>query len=391
MSRQHFRLEPTIDREGYDIIDLDTANGTFVDGYRVEGRRPLNGRVVSAGSTLFVVDVPPDSDQLPSSPTADEASTRGIFGISAATRALRRSIATVAPTDGAVLLLGPTGVGKDVTALAIHEASGRPGPFTPVNCAAIPPDLAEAELFGYVKGAFTGAEADRPGYFERASGGTLFLDEVGDLSGHIQAKLLRVLEDGIIHRVGSGEGRRVDLRIIAATHIDLETSGFRRDLLARLTDWTLRIPRLADRKADVLALWDRFFGMEGHVPETTPELREALLLYDWPMNVRELKRLARRITQTASPGEPVDIDMLPRDIRAPLQQRLEESDARRRAEEQARKIDDSNTPGYDVIVRALEEAGGNIKLAAKNNNWHRTQLYRWINRLEIDKDRFRSK
>jgi len=259
-----------------------------------------------------------------------------------------------------------------------------------VNCAAIPTDLAEAEFFGYVRGAFTGAEEDRAGYFEQASGGTLFLDEVGDLPGHLQAKLLRVLEDSVVRRVGSSELTTVDLRIVAATHVDLEASGFRRDLLARLGDWVLRIPRLADRKTDVLTLWNHFFGFTGNVPETTAEFREALVLYDWPMNVRELKRLARRITELAPPGEPVDVHMLPRAIRGPLMARLEHASAASEPPPPPRPVDDSNTPGYEVIVGALTEAKGNVKQAAISNGWHRTQLYRWLKRLRIDPSTFRN-
>lgn len=387
MSRHHFRLEPHPEH-GYVIRDLDTANGTYVDGHRVEGVMPFGGRVIATGATLFVVDQPTDPEHLPAAPGAPEAAPRGLFGISAASRALRRSIATVAATDGAVLLLGPTGVGKEVTAQAIHESSGRSGPFVPVNCAAVPSNLAEAEFFGYVKGAFTGAEDDRPGYFEQASGGTLFLDEVGDLPGHLQAKLLRVLEDSVVRRLGSSEHRKVDFRIVAATHVDLEESGFRRDLLARLQDWVLRIPRLADRKADVLALWSHFFGAPGNVPEMTAEFREALLLYDWPMNVRELRRLARRVTELAPPGEAVDVHMLPRALRAPLVQRLDEAASREPPPRPA--IDDSNTPGYDVIVAALTAAQGNVKQAALDNGWHRTQLYRWLKRLQINPSTFRA-
>jgi len=389
MSRHHFRLEPD-GEHGYSIRDLGTANGTFVDGARIEGAAPFTGRVIATGATLFVVDVEPDPENLPAAPAAPEVDTRGLFGISAAARALRRSVATVAPTGGAVLLLGPTGVGKEVTAQAIHEQSGRTGPLVPVNCAAIPTDLAEAEFFGYVRGAFTGAEEDRAGYFEQASGGTLFLDEVGDLPGHLQAKLLRVLEDSVVRRVGSSELTTVDLRIVAATHVDLEASGFRRDLLARLGDWVLRIPRLADRKTDVLTLWNHFFGFTGNVPETTAEFREALVLYDWPMNVRELKRLARRITELAPPGEPVDVHMLPRAIRGPLMARLEHASAASEPPPPPRPVDDSNTPGYEVIVGALTEAKGNVKQAAISNGWHRTQLYRWLKRLRIDPSTFRN-
>jgi DNA-binding NtrC family response regulator len=385
MSRQHVRLEPMPDGT-YRIADLDTANGTWVDGRRVSSA-PLQGRVLSLGETLFVRDDEPDPDHLPSSPNIGDAEARGLFGVSSATRALRRSVKTVAETGSPVLLLGPTGAGKEVTAHAIHEASQRQGPFVPVNCAAIPSEIAEAEFFGFVKGAFTGADGDRAGFFEQADGGTLFLDEVGDLPAPLQAKLLRVLEDSTVRRIGSSESRKVDLRIVAATHIDLEASAFRRDLLARLGDWVLRIPSLAERKADVLSLWEHFFGAEDSGLVTTAEFKEALLLYDWPMNVRELRKLARRVAELAPPGEPVDVHLLPRAIRQPLMTRMA---GQAEAEEPLyEEVDDSNTPGRDVIIEALQATRGNVKQAAIDNQWHRTQLYRWLKRLRIDPSVYR--
>jgi transcriptional regulator with AAA-type ATPase domain len=387
MSRNHVRLEPTAEG-GYRICDLDTPNGTYMDGQRVEGGRAFEGRVVALGASLFVVESPPDLDGIPAASGVSEAPTRGLMGISGAARRLRQAVATVARSRGAVLLLGPTGVGKEVTAQAIHEASGRVGAFVPVNCAAIPTELAEAELFGVVRGAYTGAEADRAGFFEQADGGTIFLDEVGDLPLSLQAKLLRVLEDGVVRRVGASEGIEVDVRVVAATHVDLDASGFRRDLLGRLGDWLIRIPRLSDRKSDILALWDHFCGELA--PELTPEFREALLLYEWPMNVRELRKLARRTVELAQPGEPLDVHALPRALRAPLMPRLDRPPVgASRAALDEFMIDESNTPGRQVIIDALVSARGNVKKVALENGWHRTQLYRWLKRLRIDPNRYR--
>lgn len=387
MSRHHVRLEPTAEG-GYQICDLDTPNGTYVDGQRVEGRLRFEGRVVALGASLFVFEAPPDLDGIPAASGVGEAPTRGLVGISAAARRLRQAVATVARSRGAVLLLGPTGVGKEVTAQAIHEASGRPGPFVPVNCAAIPTELAEAELFGVVRGAFTGAEHDRAGLFEQADGGTILLDEVGDLPLSLQAKLLRVLEDGVVRRVGASEGVEVDVRVLAATHVDLDASGFRRDLLSRLGDWLIRIPRLAERTSDILALWDHFCGEVS--PELTPEFREALLLYDWPMNVRELRKLARRTREIAQPGEPLDVHVLPRALRAPLMPRLDRASGAEAATAlDDVEVDETNTPGRQVIIDALIANHGNVKQVAKDNGWHRTQLYRWMKRLRIDQSRYR--
>lgn len=390
MSRHHVRLAARPDGT-YEICDLGTPNGTFVDGVRLAGVAPFTGRVIAAGSSLFVVDTQPDADAMPAASRVAEASVRGLVGVSPAMSRLRQAVATTARTDGAVLLLGSTGVGKEVTAQAIHEASGRSGAFVPVNCAAIPAELAEAEFFGTVRGAYTGADADRAGLFEQASGGTLFLDEVGDLPLHLQAKLLRVLEDGVVRRIGSTSGKQVDVRIVAATHVDLDASGFRLDLLARLSDWVIRIPRLADRRSDIMALWDHFCGLPA--PELAPEFREALLLYDWPMNVRELRKLARRSRELAQPGEPLPVACLPRAIQAPVLARLgrlvvDAADPAR-AEEADELPTDANTPGRQVVVDALIASGGNVKKAALDNGWHRTQLYRWLRRLRIDPNQFR--
>jgi DNA-binding NtrC family response regulator len=393
MSRRHFRLEP--DRDGqYEIIDLDTANGTYVDGVRIEGSAPFPGQVVVAGDTLFVVDRDVELDDLPAAPSVPEIHPRGLVGSSSPARALRRSIATVASSEGTVLLLGATGTGKEVTAQAIHEASGVEGEFVAVNCAAIPHDLAEAEFFGHVKGAFTGAEQDRPGYFEQAEGGTLFLDEVGDLPAHLQAKLLRVMEDRRVRRVGDSHTIEVNVRVVAATHVDLERSGFRRDLLARLGDWVLRLPRLADRRADVLVLWNHYFGSEAPAPMTA-EFQEALLLYEWPMNVRELRKLARRVSEMAPPGEELDVHLLPPALRARVLSRIggpsksEPTTVDAEPEDPLPLVDESNTPGRDRIIAALRATGGNVKRAAAENGWHRNQLYRWLKRLRIDHRSFR--
>ncbi len=389
MSRRHVAL--SAGSSGYLVEDLDTTNGTYLDGAPVTGRRPLDGVVLSAGDTLMVVDREPARDHLPAAPHADPSGVGGVIGGSAATLRLKRSIATVAPTDGTVLLLGPTGSGKEVTAHAIHEASGRRGAFVPVNCAAIPAEIAESELFGHKKGAFTGAETERTGYFGLAEGGTLFLDEVGDLPGPVQAKLLRVLEDKTIQPLGGGAPVSVDVRVVAATHIDLEDTGFRQDLLARLCDWVLRIPSLAERRADVLTLFKHFLRTEfpdRPVRDATPEFYEALLLHDWPMNVRELRKLTKRLEQLAGEG-PFELIDLPLELRGPLAQRFDKTAPVSAAAAPADPASEDGMPTPEALESALAQAKGNVKAAANDNGWHRTQLYRWLKRAGIDPARFR--
>jgi len=211
---------------------------------------------------------------------------------------LRRASA-IALTAAPVVLLGETGTGKEVLARALHQLSPRAErPFVPVNCGAIPGELLESELFGHVRGAFSGAVADKPGLFEAAAGGTLLLDEVADLPLGLQVKLLRVLQDGEVRRVGSNRSVALDVRVLAATHKDLgaqvELGLFRADLYYRIKVLSLRLPALRDRREDILALARHFLDLEGDRPrQLAPATEEILLTYRWPGNIRELSNAMR--------------------------------------------------------------------------------------------------
>jgi two-component system response regulator HydG len=211
---------------------------------------------------------------------------------------LRRALA-IAHTSAPVVLLGETGTGKEVLARALHHGSPRSAkPFVPVNCGAIPGELLESELFGHVRGAFSGAVADKPGLFEAASGGTLLLDEVADLPPLLQVKLLRVLQDGEVRRVGANHSVAMDVRVIAATHKDLEAlvdlGTFRADLFFRLKVFSLRLPALRDRRDDILPLARHFLAAEAEpAHELGPAAEDALLRYRWPGNIRELSNAMR--------------------------------------------------------------------------------------------------
>ena len=234
-----------------------------------------------------------------------EAAAGGdLVGESAPMRALKAAIGRTAPTNASVLVLGETGVGKELVAREIHRHSTRgERPFVPVNCAAVPEALLESTLFGHEKGAFTGADAAKVGLFEAADGGTLFLDEIGEMSPALQAKLLRVLNDGELLRVGSVEPRRVDVRVIAATHRDLEDArargGFREDLYYRLAVVLLRVPPLRDRADDIERLAEVFLARAARdlklaPPRLAPDARARLRSYAWPGNVRELRNVIER-------------------------------------------------------------------------------------------------
>jgi transcriptional regulator with GAF, ATPase, and Fis domain len=227
-----------------------------------------------------------------------------IIGARAGLAGVLERVEQVAPTDAPALILGETGSGKEVIARAIHVRSRRhAGPLIRVNCGAIPPDLVDSELFGHERGSFTGAVNARRGWFERASGGTLFLDEIGELSLAAQVRLLRVLQDGSLERVGGQERVRVDVRIIAATHRDLAAmvgaGTFRDDLWYRIHVFPIRLPALRDRMADIPALAAHFAARAGErirgaplLP--TPEDTTLLLSYAWPGNVRELAAVIER-------------------------------------------------------------------------------------------------
>ena len=308
-----------------------------------------------------------------------------LVGQSAAIQHLRRQIGKVALAEAPVLIWGESGSGKELTAHAIHNNSARSSrPFIPVNCGAIPASLIQSELFGYERGAFTGATKDKIGLIESAAGGTLFLDEIGDLPHELQANLLRFLQEGTINRVGSSHIIKVDVRVIAASHMRLEDavkSGiFREDLLYRLNVLPLTVPSLRERKDDLELLARHFFKIFTHDknPRLTGFSNRALIAikaHDWPGNVRELINRIRR-AMVMSEGRlitPEDLDLLvPELAAAPACLRNGEAleDARIRAER-------------DAINVCLQGSGSNITRAARDLGVSRMTLYRLMEKHGI--------
>ena len=255
--------------------------------------------------------------------TASRRLAADLVGGSAAMEGIRRLIAQVAPAEASVLILGESGTGKEVVARGIHRLSPRAkGPFVPVNCGAIPGELLESELFGHEKGAFTGAISARQGRFELAAGGTLFLDEIGDMPLQMQVKLLRVLQERCFERVGSNRSQDCDVRVIAATHQDLEArvgrGEFRMDLFYRLNVFPIEVPPLRQRVEDVPALVRRFVELMENEARGSVRVSEAaivsLMHYPWPGNVRELSNLIERLA-ILHPEDEVAAEDLPERFR----------------------------------------------------------------------------
>jgi two-component system nitrogen regulation response regulator NtrX len=317
-----------------------------------------------------------------------------IIGDSVPMKALRQQLALAAPTNGRVLIYGESGSGKELVAHALHRMSQRADkPFVEVNCAAIPEELIESELFGHLKGSFTGALEDKVGKFEQADGGTLFLDEVGDMSLRTQSKVLRVIEEQRFTPVGSGTNLTVDVRVIAATNKHLEDEirkgNFREDLFFRLNVIPFYVPALRERAEDVPALaahfLDEFARSYGRRPKHLADsAMEVLTKYRWPGNVRELKNLIERLVIMV-PGEKIERRHLPPALyqeHAKGQPLAGAASASRGAAfatlQEARAAYER-----DYIVRKLEENQGNVSRAAEALGLERSHLYRKMKSLGI--------
>jgi DNA-binding NtrC family response regulator len=314
-----------------------------------------------------------------------------ILGESEAIRHLLGQIAQVAPTEARVLIRGESGSGKELVADALHAGSARrDGPLVKINCAAIAPQLVEDELFGHVKGAFTDASADKRGLFEEADGGTLFLDEIGDMELELQARLLRVLEDGRVRRLGSQKEREVDVRVIAATHENLEEAvenkRFRQDLYYRLAHLPIEVPPLRDRGNDVRILFEHFhaaFCKRNHrrLPRVEAEVIGRLESWSWPGNVRELKSLAERLAVLGT--DPIGVDQLPEPYRSGVGQA---SGAEPSIDEPGRQVSlraFRDRSERQFIEAALESSGWNVSEAARRLEIHRSRLHQKMNELGL--------
>jgi len=314
--------------------------------------------------------------------TRVDSAAADLVGQAPATVRLRELIAKVAPSDATVLISGESGVGKEVVARAVHRASSRrEGPFVAVNCAAIAETLLESELFGYRKGAFTGADQDREGLFESAHGGTLFLDEIGEAGGGVQAKLLRVLEERRLNRVGDPREREVDVRVLAASNRPLDQAiadgRFREDLYYRLLVFPIEVPPLRERTADIVPLAQHFFARFGrHDEALSPTTITRLRAHAWPGNVRELRNLIERAHIMAGPGPIGDEHILLDMGRAGGEAPGAGPGGDLNLDSNARRL----------IRAAIARAGGNKTLAAEMLGITRRTLYSRLKLLGLDEE-----
>ena len=306
----------------------------------------------------------------------------GLIGVSAKMQRVYKIIEKVSQHEYPVLILGESGTGKELVARSIHFSGPRKDrPFAPVDCSSLVPTLIESELFGYVKGAFTGAMQAKQGLLEAAQGGTLFLDEIGDMPVDLQAKLLRALQEREVKPVGSTERRRINVRIIAATNRDLEAAirggSFRQDLYFRLNVVQVKLPPLRDRKSDipilVTSFLEKFSDPHGSPRTISDDAMRRLIAYDWPGNVRELENAIERALALGS-GPILHVGDLPSSLHYPASERVPEKDELLPLEELERR----------AILRTLRETGGDKLAAARMLGIGKTTLYRKLKQYHME-------
>ena len=379
VSSEHAELRK--EDRGWVLRDIGSRNGTFVDSKRVEEQVLEDGAFLQVGGTFFAFHAAYERTEPALLDSENLAiSATGLRTLSQAMGQVLRRLEAVAPSRVPVLLQGESGTGKELLARAVHRLSGRTGDFVAVNCGAIASNLVEGELFGYRKGAFSGADRDHPGLIRASSGGTLFLDEIGDLPLQAQAALLRVLQENEVLQLGTVRPQRLDLRVVAATHRDLEElsqgKAFRHDLLARLDGITLTIPPLRDRPEDVPLLVATLLERlsPAHPPSFSSRATEALLNHHWPLNVRELENVLSAAL-ALSAGAVVGVEHLPQTLTEGPKSRRELNPAEAARREELRLL--------------LREHRGNLNAIARIMGKARTQVARWVSRYGFELADFR--
>ncbi len=381
---------------GWVIEDEKSKNGTLING-RLERHRPLaDGDLIEVGHSFFffregLATSVGDPPLLRSSEVGEAA--LGMATLVPSFAVELKKLEAIAASPVSVVLQGETGVGKEVVALAMHRLSGRLGAFLPVNCGGLPESLVESELFGSRKGAFSGADKDRPGLVRSADGGTLFLDEIGELSPSAQTALLRVLNDGEILPIGATKPIRVDVRVVAATNRDLETlvsrGQFREDLLARISGFVVWLPPVRHRREDLGILIGTLLKRQladraGEVSFSCDAMR-ALLLYNWPLNVREIEKwLAASVV--LSGGQRIELHHLP--VRVSTGQEVPGASASTPSSEPSAQASEHGSAlrKREELVGLLQTYRGNVSAVARALGKARPQVQRWLKRYGIDRN-----
>lgn len=382
MSREHARISPTAD--GAMITDLESSNGTFVNGERVSRARVRRGDVIRVGDSFMIL----------TTITVLENTIRDsqMVGNSDSLERVKREIAMAAEGDTTVLFLGESGCGKDLAAQELHRLSKRRGEFVAINCGAVPENLLESELFGYKKGAFSGANSAKIGLFQAANGGSLFLDEIGEMSSAMQAKLLRALQNKEVRPLGSTTPERIDTRVVCATNRDLidavNRKLFRGDLYSRISQLVIEIPPLRARREDIPVLMAHFRPRSEH-REFSGDLVEAFLLHPWPFNVRELDGVLSLAVMESRGDEKITVgSRVEKQLQDHAKIQLGEAAA---LDETVDELPDDGRYqiSKDELIALLQQHQGNVKQVAIQLGKHRYQIYRWLKAYDIDPLRYR--
>jgi len=390
MSGAHASLTRVLGR--FVLEDRGSKNGTILNGSPTTRAELQDGDVFELGHTFFVYrDAIPSPEGEPEDVLATDlrAPAPGLVTLQTPLAHQFRLLGQVAQSQVAVVIRGDSGTGKELCARAVHKLSGRGGAFVAVNCGALPDTLVETELFGYRKGAFSGANEDRPGLLRSADRGTIFLDEIGDLPAPAQAAFLRALQEQEVVPVGGTRPVAVDFRLCAATHRDLDklvTRGdFRADLLARISGYTVTLPPLRERREDlgliVGTLLRRLFPDRADDVTFSSEAARALFAHEWPLNVRELEKALQAAVVLAA-GEPVAVWHLPEAVRGAALDSSSAGGAAKPLSEEDRALRD------DLEAR-FREHKGNISAVARSMGKARMQIQRWVKRLGLDPEAYR--
>jgi transcriptional regulator with GAF, ATPase, and Fis domain len=411
MSSAHATLSKIFGR--WVLEDTNSKNGTILNGEPQKRAFLANGDVIELGHTFFVFrdGLPTASDEPAQLEARLNPTLAGLSTLLPGFGQTLRKLTQVARSEVSVVLSGESGTGKEVVARAVHALSARPGAFVAVNCGALPDTLVETELFGYRKGAFSGAAEDRPGLVRSADKGTLFLDEIGDLPLSSQAAFLRVLQEREVVPVGGTRPVDVDVRLVAATHRDLDAlvdeDKFRGDLFARISGIKVTLPPLRERREDlgllIAALLVKVCGPEAAKVTFQPEAARALLRHRWPMNIRELEKTLAAAVVLAG-DNPIDVDHLPPLVAAaltappspPTVEVLEPTGPAMAVPGREDEDSDEERPlGAEDLQRKeeltalLKEHKGNVSQVARIMGKARMQIQRWIKRYRIDAEGFR--